>query len=203
MEGGTKDMMKKGVLFILIICFLLMFSGFSFAGDQSAAVAEIGENWRLTKEDLSRIISFYPEERQAALKSEPRQLGRLLKRLVESKVLADAARAEGFDRRPEIMEQLDLMIDDFLARTYAKHEIDKIMSGIKIDEEDLLLYYKTHPEEFQTGNHDANTLLAYDKVKDRIREQTMAEIRKNKISEYIDSALKKAGTDIHYERLLD
>jgi len=198
--ANKKKMVKRGVLVVLVICFMPMFSGFSFAADQSAAVAEVGEKWRLTREDLSRIISFYPEERQAVLKSEPRQLGRLLKRLVELKVLADAARAEGFDRRPEVMEQLDLMIDDFLARTYAKQEIDEIMSGIKIDEEDLLLYYKTHPEEFQTGN---GSVLAYDKVKDRIREQTMAEIRKNKISEYIDSALEKAGAGIHYERLLD
>lgn len=194
-------MAKKRILSIFVICFLLIFLGFSLADDQSAVVAKVGKKWHLTREDLSRIISFYPKDRQAIFENEPRQVGRLLKRLVESKVLADAARAQGFDRRPEVMEQLNLMTNDFLARTYAKHEIDEIMSKVKIDEKDLFLYYKTHPEEFQTGRHDGS-VFSYDKVKGQIRKQMIAEIRKNKVKEYIDSALRRAGAKIYYERIL-
>jgi peptidyl-prolyl cis-trans isomerase C len=62
-------------------------------------------------------------------------------------VLSKIARDKGFDKRPDVKEQIDLLSNDFLAAEYLKKDI---VEKIDVSENDMQLYYKAHQEEFTT-----------------------------------------------------
>ena len=135
-------MNTKGIIVFLL--FIVMLSSRTlFAGD-SRVIAEM-RGWDLTNLDLERIIGYYSPDKQERLMSSPERRAKLVNTIVQSHALATLAEEEGFDQRPDILEQIQIQKDDFLAKAYA---LEKLTSPIEIKEEDLRLYYKTHKEEF-------------------------------------------------------
>jgi len=135
-------MNTKGIIVFLL--FIVMLSSRAlFAGD-SRVIAEM-RGWNLTNLDLERIIGYYSPDKQERLMSSPERRAKLVNTIVQSHALATLAEEEGFDQRPDILEQIQIQKDDFLAKAYA---LEKLTSPIEIKEEDLRLYYKTHKEEF-------------------------------------------------------
>jgi parvulin-like peptidyl-prolyl isomerase len=135
-------MNTKGIIVFLLFIVMLS-SRVLFAGD-SRVIAEM-RGWDLTNLDLERIIGYYSPDKQERLMSSPERRAKLVNTIVQSHALATLAKEEGFDQRPDILEQIQIQKDDFLAKAYA---LEKLTSPIEIKEEDLRLYYKTHKEEF-------------------------------------------------------
>jgi peptidyl-prolyl cis-trans isomerase C len=134
--------MKKTVMVVIII--LIALAGRAFAGN-SLVVAKIGQS-KITVADLNRIIGYYSKDKQAFIKSSPRNVAALLARIVHARVLSDIAKKKGFDKRPEIGEQVELLTDDFLASQFLKAEAGNLQAS----EGDVKLYYKAHKDEYKT-----------------------------------------------------
>jgi parvulin-like peptidyl-prolyl isomerase len=132
----------KGIIVFLLSVVLLIPSTL-FAGD-SRVIAEM-RGWKLTSSDLERIIGYYSQDKQERLMGSPETRAKLVNTIVQSYALATLAKEEGFDQRPDILEQIRIQEDEFLAKAYA---LEKLTSPIEIKEGDLRLYYKTHKEEF-------------------------------------------------------
>jgi len=137
-------MSKKSIS--LIFLFLLFFSTSVFAGDavNDTVVAKIGDR-KITMEDFKRLTASYDAAKQKLLENNPQYKVTLLQRFVQGMVISMMARENGFDKRPDIKEQLELVVNDFLATEYLK---DQVVAKIKVTDEDMDLYYKTHKDEF-------------------------------------------------------
>lgn len=134
----------KFLAFFIGFCFFLSEIGPVFAADKS--VAKIGDI-EITETDLNRIIGYYNQDKQKFIEQSPQTKVTLVKRIVQGKVLSKLAREKGYDKNPGLKEQIDLMVDDFLATEYMKKEV---LEKIEVTEKDMQLYYKIHREEFIT-----------------------------------------------------
>lgn len=134
--------MKK--IFMIFALFLVV-SNVSEAGDD-IVLAKIGDR-KIMMSDFNRMISYQDAEKQKALEQNPVYKATVLQRLVQSIVLSKIARDKGFDKRPDIKEYFGIIEDDYLASQYLTKEI---VDKIKVTEEDMKLYYKTHENEFKT-----------------------------------------------------
>jgi peptidyl-prolyl cis-trans isomerase C len=90
------------------------------------------------KSDVDRILAYYPTETQKRLQKNPGEMQTLVQRMLEIKIVADAARKEKFDQRPQIKKQLAYVADDFLSREYLA---EVVMPETTVSEADLKEYY--------------------------------------------------------------
>jgi peptidyl-prolyl cis-trans isomerase C len=90
------------------------------------------------KTDIDRMLAYYPAETQQRLRENPDEMQTLVLRMLQIKIVADVARKEKFDQRPQIKKQLDYVADDFLSREYLAK---KVMPEATVSEADLKEYY--------------------------------------------------------------
>lgn len=100
----------------------------------------------LREADLDRILASQPPAVQKRFQEDPQQRSNLVREILMKKAVAAKARKEGFDRKPEIKEQLGYVFDNFISQEY----LAKIVTaGVTVPEEDLKKYYQEHEKEFQ------------------------------------------------------
>ena len=99
----------------------------------------------LRESDLKRLISYQSPDVQKRLQNEPEQRVNLVRQILTTNAIATKARSEGFDKKPEVMEQLGYLIDQFLAQEYL---IKVVTATVTVPDEDLKKYYKAYEQEF-------------------------------------------------------
>ncbi len=115
------------------------------AQDQEV-VAKIG-NKKITMSDLNRIIGYYDQEQRKVIANNPQLKETILWQVIQGSVISKIARDKGFDKKPNIRSQQELMINNFLATQYLQKEIiDKII----LTEDKAKAYYKAHPDTFKS-----------------------------------------------------
>lgn len=115
------------------------------AQDQEV-VAKIG-NKKITMSDLNRIIGYYDQEQRKVIANNPQLKETILWQVIQGTVISKIARDKGFDKKPNIRSQQELMINNFLATQYLQKEIiDKII----LTEDKAKAYYKAHPDTFKS-----------------------------------------------------
>ncbi|MDA8105533.1 MAG: peptidylprolyl isomerase [Nitrospiraceae bacterium] len=134
----------KSRFFLTLFAVTLLFVQISTAEESDPVLAKAGE-YVIKLSDLNRIISYYPADKQEYLRNNPEQKATLIKRLLEVKIIADVAKKEGFDKRPDIREQLDYMDNDFTSREYLAQVVTK---NITVSDRDILDYYTANKEKF-------------------------------------------------------
>jgi peptidyl-prolyl cis-trans isomerase C len=90
------------------------------------------------RSDLDRMLTYYPPETRQRLQENPAEMQTLVQRVLQIKIVADVARKEKFDQRPQIKKQLDYVADDFLSKEYLAKVV---MPEAKVSEADLKEYY--------------------------------------------------------------
>ncbi|RMF99853.1 MAG: hypothetical protein D6726_12300 [Nitrospirae bacterium] len=144
--------MKRRILVLLNgVCLLIisLLTGVLYADDQGAqknvVIAEYNGH-KFTQEDLTRIMGYYEDEKRDVLRKKPEFKLNIVNRIVQTSIIAELARKEGFDKRVDVREQLKLLIDDYLAQRY----LDSIAAkDVNITNEDIELYYKSKSEQFK------------------------------------------------------
>ena len=97
----------------------------------------------IKKSDVERMLAYYPAATHKRLQENPVELETLVKRMLEIKVVADVAKKEKFDRRPQIKKQLTYVTDDFLSREYLAKVV---MRDATVSEAELKEYYTQNKE---------------------------------------------------------
>jgi peptidyl-prolyl cis-trans isomerase C len=123
---------------------LLFVPGASFS--QDALVAKIGEK-NITLSDFNKILNFYDPERLKVIDKNPQVKEQLLQQMVQALVVSRVAKQNGFDAKPDIKEQLELLNNSFLANEYLKREV---VQKITVSDNEVKTYYDTHKDEFKT-----------------------------------------------------
>ena len=114
------------------------FRSVTASADPDDAVMGKAGDYVVKKSDVDRLLSYYPPETQQRLQENPAEMQTLVQRMLQIKIVADVARKEKFDQRPQIKKQLDYVADDFLSREYLAK---KVMPEATVSEADLKEYY--------------------------------------------------------------
>lgn len=132
----------------LIVAALLFVPAWSVSvqAENDVALGKIG-NTRIMQMDLERMINNYDEDRRKMLENNPKNQINLVKRYIQAAVISRIARDKGFDKKPEVKEQMEEIANDFLAVEYINREI---AAKINVTGEDISLYYRIHKAEFMT-----------------------------------------------------
>ena len=111
--------------------------------EETGALARIGSEV-VTLQDLEERLEMMPPYMQEQLRT-PDGKERLLKAIVEEEIIVREAIRQGFDRSPELKEELELRKRDFLVRLFYEEVIEA--EAAPADSE-VVSYYGEHPEEF-------------------------------------------------------
>ncbi len=169
--------------------FALMMAGLAssaFAQD-SNVVARIG-NRIITVAEFNKILSYYDAEQRAMIEKNPQAKPTILWQTVQGMVIAGLAREKGFDKRPEIKGQLEMITNNFLAFQYLQKEV---ISKIKVTEKEAKAYYDKNPDLFKSPEQIKARHILIQVPKESSDEE------KKKLKEKAEEVLKKvkAGED--------
>ncbi|MBI5586720.1 MAG: peptidylprolyl isomerase [Deltaproteobacteria bacterium] len=109
-------------------------------------VARIG-NRVITIADFNKIMGFYEPEQRKMIEKNPQAKPTLLWQTVQGIVLADLARQKGFDKKPDIKGQMELITNNFLAFQYLQREV---ISKVTVSEKEAKAYYDKNTDLFKS-----------------------------------------------------
>lgn len=139
-------MKKYSVLFFSV--FLLMVGcsdagkGVLGLGKDKDMVAKIGDKV-ITGDQIEQYLKGLPP--QVSARYGAAQIRReIAEGFVSMEMLAWEARRRGIDKRDDVKQRIDMLIDQALAREIE----EELKKGITITEEDLKKYYDEHPEKY-------------------------------------------------------
>jgi parvulin-like peptidyl-prolyl isomerase len=136
--------MMTARIMVLMVVFWILTAFVASAEEINPVVGKSGAV-SLRESDLKRLISYQSPEVQKKLQDEPEQRVILVRQLLTTNAIATKARSEGFDKKPEVMEQLGYLIDQFLAQEYL---VKVVTTSVTVPDEDLKRYYKEHQQVF-------------------------------------------------------
>ncbi len=130
---------------VLLLLAITLFQGNAVAQNDNI-VAKIGDK-QITLSDFNTIIDYLDTEKQKALVKNPQLKETFLRQVVQSMVISDIAKKEGFDKKSEVKKQLELFTDNFLVNEFLRREI---VQKITVSEDEMKSYYDSHKNEFKT-----------------------------------------------------
>ncbi len=136
------SILKMSAVMILAIFFIST----GLRAQDKEILAKIGSK-TITTGDLNKIISYYDPEQQKVIEKNPQIRENILMQIVRSTVIAQLAKRKGFDKKPDIRNQQEMMINNFLATVYLQKEV---IDKINVNDEKARAYYKDHPDVFKT-----------------------------------------------------
>jgi peptidyl-prolyl cis-trans isomerase C len=99
----------------------------------------------LREADLERLLSYQSPELLQKLQADPAQRAEIVRQLLLTKAVAARSRKEGFDKKPEVKEELSYVIDNYLAGQYLRKVVT---AEVTVPEEELKKYYAEHEKDF-------------------------------------------------------
>jgi parvulin-like peptidyl-prolyl isomerase len=122
----------------------VLLTGGALAEELNPVVGKAGD-FVLREADLDRLIGNQPPEVQKTLREDPAKRINLVRQILLAEAVAAKARSEGFDRKPEVREQVSYLIDQYLAQEY----IGKVVAAdLAVPEQELKKYYQEHEKDF-------------------------------------------------------
>lgn len=131
---------------LLTALILMMCTTASVCAEETNPVLGKVGDFVLREADLDRILASQPAAVQKRFQEDPQQRSNLVREILIKKAIVIRARKEGFDRKPEIKEQLSYVFDNFISQEYL---VKVVTAGVTVAEEDLKKYYQEHEKEFQ------------------------------------------------------
>lgn len=130
--------------FILTMLALSLTTGTLRAEDSNPVLGKVGD-FILREADLDRILASQPPAVQKRFQDDPQQRFSLVREILLKKAVVAKAKKEGFDRKPEIKEQLSYVFDNFISQEYL---VKVVTAGVNVPDEDLKKYYQAHEKDF-------------------------------------------------------
>jgi len=126
------------------IAVFLLLAGVAGAEEINPVVGRM-KDFVLREADLERIVGYQSPEAAQKLESGPAQRAEVARQLLITKAIAARARKDGFDKKPEIKEQLSYLLDNYLAEQYLRKVV---VVDMPVGDEELKNYYDEHIKDF-------------------------------------------------------
>ncbi len=115
------------------------------AASTSPVLARIGDQV-ITMKDLEDQITQYPDMARAQFQT-PVAKKNMLDRIVQERVWLRAASLAGFDKKPDIVNQLRQQTNSIILRGFFNQEV---VEKSKADSAEVTAYYASHPADYTT-----------------------------------------------------
>jgi peptidyl-prolyl cis-trans isomerase C len=135
-------MVTKSIFAALFL--MATFAGTLPAEETNPVLGKTGD-FVLREADLDRILASQPPAVQKRFQDDPQLRLNLVREILMKKAVVIKAKKEGFDKKPEIKEQLSYVFDNFISQEYL---VKVVTAGVTVPEEDLKKYYKEHEKDF-------------------------------------------------------
>jgi peptidyl-prolyl cis-trans isomerase C len=182
--------------YFCIIGSLLVFAFFQgmALAQNDEVVAKIGDKI-ITVSDFNKIIANnFDSDKQKMIENNPQIREAILSQYVQTLVVFGLANQSGFDKRPEVKEQLEFYRSNFIANEYIKREI---AGKITVPENEIKAYYDSHPDEFKKPEMiRARHILVKVEPSASQQDKEKAKVKANDI-------LKKIKAGDNFEKLAD
>ncbi len=165
---------------ILLLLAITCFQGNAIAQEDNIA-AKIG-NKKITVSDFNTIVGYLDSEKQKAIEKNPQLKENLLRQIVQTMVISDIAKKQGFDNKPDVKKQLELFLDNFLVNEFLRREVAQKAT---VSEDDIKSYYDGHKDEFKTSE-----MVRVRHILIKVAPQSSEEAKK-KAKEKAESILRK------------
>jgi peptidyl-prolyl cis-trans isomerase C len=129
---------------LLGITISILLTGPALAEEVNPVVGRVGD-YVLREADLERLLSYQSPELLQKLQADPAQRAEIVRQLLLTKAVAARSRKEGFDKKPEVKEELSYVIDNYLAGQYLRKVVT---AEVTVPEEELKKYYAEHEKDF-------------------------------------------------------
>lgn len=106
-------------------------------------VGRVGDHV-LRESDIDRILANQPAI-QKSVQNDPQQRAALVREILTKKIIVAKARKDGFDRKPDVKEQLSYVVDNFLAQEYL---IKVVAAGVTVPEGEIKKAYDDNIKQF-------------------------------------------------------
>jgi len=132
---------------MLLAWFCLVFLvSISIGAEEDPVLGKVGKTV-FRKSDFDRLIRYSPPALQKQIQENPQYIEAVVRRILEQKSVSDWARKEGFDREPEVKEQIQYLVDDFLMKEYL---IKKVMKDVSVTEDEMKRFYHDNEVKYTT-----------------------------------------------------
>jgi peptidyl-prolyl cis-trans isomerase C len=139
--------MRFNLLKLLVVVIMgITFISPGVQAQNKEVLAKIGTK-AITTADINRVIGYYDPEQRKEIERNPQIRENILWQIVRGTVVSQLARKKGFDKKPEVRIQQEMLINNFLATLYLQKEI---IEKITVSEAKARSYYKDHPDDFRT-----------------------------------------------------
>lgn len=135
-------------IIVLLGCFIasVLLVGTMVSAEEKEIIAKIGDQ-TITMSDLEQIIGYLSNNRQSMIEQNPQVKESILRQYVQSIVISQLAKKEGFDKKPEVSQKLNFYSNSLISNLYLEQQIgDKVT----VSEEETKAYYDEHKNEFTT-----------------------------------------------------
>lgn len=130
---------------VLTMLAVALITGTLRAEETNPVLGKVGD-FVLREADLDRILASQPPAIQKRFQDNPQQRDDLAREILMKKAVVAKAKKDGFDRKPEIKEQLSYVFDNFISQEY----LDKVVTAnVTVPEDELKKYYQEHEKDFQ------------------------------------------------------
>jgi peptidyl-prolyl cis-trans isomerase C len=126
-----------------LVIFLLLFNSYPAAAED-LVLAKTGK-YEFHESDFQRFLSYSPPYLKQQIVSNPEQKESLIRHLMLQKIISDLARKEGLDKKDDIKEQLQYLMDDFLSKVYV---LQSIVEKVSVSEDEAKKYYDKNGKQF-------------------------------------------------------
>jgi len=130
---------------ILVALFLVAAVAGTLPADEINPVLGKAGDFVLRESDLDRILASQPPAVQKRFQDDPQQRSNIVREIRTKKPNVFRAKKNGFDKRPEIKEQMSYVFDNFISQEYL---VKVVTASVTVPEENLKKYYQEHENDF-------------------------------------------------------
>lgn len=166
--------------------------------DPGAQVLATVGSQTITAADLEEKMSMLPPQFRSRYES-PEGRQKLLDQSIKFSLLAQEARAEGIDKRPDVARKIEEVTSNIIIQELTK---ERITEAVTVSDEDIAKYYEEHKETYLQPEKVKASLIqvevpadAADDVKKQKREQAEAALKRVRAGEDFDTVAKELSED--------
>ena len=149
------------------------------------------DSWDVSASDLELLFKIMNDKKRDVLRSDPIKLKKFVKRLAETRALAEYAQKEGFLQRPEVRAEVQRMRNEVIAQLYIREALKGL--DAEITDRDARLYYKANRDEFRTS----------DKVKLRVVKFPVGKFASDEVVKEIFHKIQKVKEELSQGKRFD
>ena len=163
-----------------------------------AVVAIIGTR-QITQGDIDFELSQLPQSIREQYRSKDKKL-EFLKQYILTELLYDSAKRKGLDKDSDVMEAAFQAKKQLMVQKLLQQEIEQ---KVKIDPEDLQLYYKANKDKYVEKDKKGNVIrqLSFAEVQKRVAQDLARERQQQVYEELAQKLMKAEGVKIYEDKL--